>query len=512
MKRDWLEHKLQEKLSGHIQSDIDLDTVWQDIEEIRYPRKKRRYFFYLIWLMAGVALLGLLLNSKISQLPVENPSEKASIQNVVLNEQQVNRNDNSNNLIIDNSDKIKSDQNIVQLHNEKLTKSQSIAKPKVSQSKINPNGSSNVSNSKTSKSITSKSITSESITSERINTETLNNSINRTYPTKINSPRQNKIDPNKKSRSSQNFSFVTPDSEKTLGLNNNLNGSSVEKSQFSQADIGRSFIHVESLESTAMSFDFLTNETMLLKPIADFHQSLYNDRPTLELGIAYSYGRSTGSIAGNEDKIILREDESHVDAQQVHVKLRKLISRNFSIQTGILLSQHVKLFQSEYNKVRTEERENLILEIISRNDGSTELVRGVGSAIITESGEIRNYQRYRTLSIPLQIGYQMTLNDHISLQLDGGIHLGYSLQNRGRSFYNSDSNSYVNINDLGYKNKFYMGHMYALGFKTKISKSINFDIGINSNWDLTDRNSELDVTDKFNRYGIYLGITKVLAQ
>jgi len=508
MKRDWFEQKLQRKLSSHIQSDIDLDTVWQDIEEIRYPRKKRRYFFYLIPLLAGLALLGVLLNIKLSPLPATNPPKEA-LENVVLHKEQEDINDKSNNLITDQRDQLKK---TVQIHDERLTNTQSFAKSKNTENKINFIASDSVNKNVISESIISESITSESITSESITSETSKNKINSTYPTKINTPKQHKFDQNNKTRTLQNNSFVKLHSDQTIVFSENLSKSDIENAQNRYADIERSLIQMKTLESKVSSLSPISTEISLLRPILNFHQSANNHKPSLELGIAYGYGRSAGTIVANEVKIRQREGESHVDAQQVHVNIRKKIKRKLSIQTGLLVSQHVKLFQSEYSKVRAEEREDLILEIIGRNDGSTELVRGVGSATITERGEVKNYQRYRTVSIPMQIGYQITLNDILSLQIDAGINLGYSLENTGRSFYNAEANAYVDIKDLGYRNKFYMGHMYAIGFKTKVSESLNLDIGINSNWDLTDRNTELDVTDKFNRYGIYLGVTKNLAR
>lgn len=475
MKKDWLEKKLLEELSGDMHTDINLDDMWNEIEEKRYPSKRRFPFF---WIFIGcIPLLCILIMTLRKTTIVDNLSG----------------------------------------YNSNLDTHSPVSKNDHKQL------------------IGNESIMMNDLTQDRGTTPAVNNLQNTlsTSP-QINDtdsrmePSQNKLSRDKTKGKTGRFDQLTekrprnenPFWQSNLFLQNSLNKDQTNNPIYENHNEGIIIPKTitEEIEADNETAKWVTrvlkselkplqHQLILTLPFADNTWNTNSNTNPWQIDILYSYGISSGKLEGTSMSINDRlSNERYIDAQELGIYVSYPLGSKVFVRSGIEYNQHLKNYKKNFNYEYTEEREDVLLEVIYKNDGTTEYVRGPGRIKVIDSGNVNTYHRHMTVAVPLEIGYNILSQRNLSVRYTGGFSIGYGFAS-GYSVYDEANAVSTQITNLGYQSGINVAAKSAIGLQTKLTESLDFNLGINVSVDLTDRNRLTTDEEKFNRMGFFTGVS-----
>lgn len=461
MKNDWLNKNLEEKL-GEYDSPLDIENAWESLQNKRQPKKKNRFFFF--WIFSGLMTIGVagsyfLLNDK---------SDNNTITKLENNLEEVNQpfeNIETPYSTLPNSE------NNSQLHSDKNITSETKTIFNKNKNLENHNYSNSKNNQLDENSNTSFS---EVINNAVVNTITPNSNLVFSKKTNDNFivPNQNEEKGNEKIKSLVD-SIISPKEKTPMAVIflPNLKMSLLELPSHENFDI----LNLNSSKKYTQQ---------VLDPVLiPFHPKKY-----LHLNVGYGV-RSTGKILTNEKPL---------DILSFNILYEKYFPhKNVYFKTGITFDQFVNSTEKISEQIVTAPHDNQLIEINHFQNGTTENVFGITDISTIEKTNEKNYNRYRLVSIPIIIGYDI-FSHRSNIQIEAGF---------ARSILGIHSGKYFDLVDSDFEKQRVWQGLYGLNFNFRTGSRINIFSSLKGNYHFNKmgKSDQLDM-EKFRFHQVQIGL------
>ncbi|MFK7771698.1 MAG: hypothetical protein AB8F94_06150 [Saprospiraceae bacterium] len=463
MKQDWLDNNLDDKL-GDYDSPMDLENAWELLQAKRQPPKKKKNFLFF-WMLFGFLTIGVtgsyfLLNNEtdnnynnvITETEVSSKTESQPLEETVSTSPILpdSRNTNQNNI----------DDNII-------TETKTIQNASKNKSYENQN----YSNSKETKS----GIEKNTPFSKTKNNNVITSDENLGFPKKstigLISPKENETDKAVKN---------------TIQIDSAISQKEVQPI---------AVLFLPSLETSLLKFSQEENYEIL--------DVSYYSIPTV-----YPPSTSTpnyfGIVAGYgiQTKGQVLPEESSLDAVTVNAFYEYRFGRSkWFFKTGINYDQFVKKLETTTEQSFSEEVDNQLITVNHFQDGSTQDVFGVADVAKIEKTSSKNFNRYRLISIPMTVGYDLISLNRASLQIEGGM---------ARSILGFHSGKDFDMIESDFKKQGVWQGLYGLNLNVKTGARTNIFTSLKGNYHFNKigQSEQLDQLDleKFRIHQIQVGL------
>lgn len=232
--------------------------------------------------------------------------------------------------------------------------------------------------------------------------------------------------------------------------------------------------------------------------------------PRWAIGITAGYGTNKVSLDGKDSGTVdRRKSEEHpLDLITVGGDVRYYLTKKVFLQSGIYYTQFTDRREASWEQTTTFEDSNYLLERTILIDGTIEEIYGpaILQRIVSFNEVIHN--RYRSLQIPVAIGYSIPLSRQWLLNVQGGIGVNIWHHSSGAV---TDGSNRISLGDAGYRT---WGTLDALG-RFEVCYRLNIPgwylgVGGYGQTGLTDRISDDAMGERRHSFGGQFVIRKVL--
>ena len=462
MKDDWLNKKLEEKLDNY-DSPMDLENAWESLQAKRQPPKKKNRFFFF-WVIFGLLTMGV----GGSYFFLNNEAD--NIANVIQEADHFSKNQNS--------------------HFEKTESSSPT--PSISKKTNQNNADAIVSTETKTIQNTSKNITHKNQNySDQKETKTKlkeNVSFSKTKNNKVNTSIANLDFPKK---SMPNLIFPKQDNQES-----NISIDSIVPQKTTQPI---AVLFLPSLEMSLVNLSQKESYEKLNASYSGFYSSQLTEPriapvsiyPDKYLIISVGYGiRSKGKVLTGENPL---------DIISVNALYEKhFLNKRIYLKTGINFDQFVNKTKSTTQQNLTESRDNQLIAVNHYQNGTIENVFGTTNVSEIEMTTEKNFNKYRLISIPIIIGYDILSSYRSNLQIEAGF---------ARSIFEFHSGKYFDLVDSDFKKRGVWQGVYGLNFNFKTSSRTNIFTSVKGNYHFNKigKSDQLDM-EKFRFHQIQFGL------
>ena len=472
MKENWLKEELYRRLSKK-ESDSDLDQLWLELEAKRYPQKRRRplWFWFVPVLFISFACLYMIVPNMVDSSTIKSNDNSLSPRSDLS--------DKSPNHIAGNTDSAQGN----------------------------------------------------------ISVQVTETTVGRDH---LTVPRNSDLDILMKSEASNQFNGDQASIDHALsyqGLANHmkdigsssiidLRNESTQEELVRESDIhfndevlvSRSIFMLSQIEGRPLSL--LNSRVPNLNELSPYPNRLpkiENASSYNHIGFSSSYGHMASDLTGNSSMTpgyFTKEffnERSRLENSQNYLDLtlfyKHYFRNNITIQTGLSYQHYTSKYQVMSSDVTTEIISDT-LEIYVVNDEILDVK--IGDVPITKTTHIltTNYLKYRMIRVPVLIGYELGINDKMSLSLATGVSVGILMIGDSR-FLNPDplSESYLGFEDSGYSKSFALESISQLSVNRTFSGRWVASIGMKYNIDLKDRlRADMPGDQRLSSFNFMLGI------
>ncbi len=427
MKDNWFENKMNERFD-EFDSDLDLHAAWEELEQLRQPKKKKRRGLVFWWFGTGTAVvllsLGFLLNSYLT-------SEISNKKAIPRLEASHKINDNTTTLPTDNQQVKSIKQNSSFLKNDILIEE---------------------------------------------------NLIEKKIPEKLN---------NYSKKSETNLLFTNSEfhHNSTQRSKNSLsNDRLAHKSQIRATEQSRkSFSPISITPHLVKSIAYLPqNELELLIPETNIKKDSEDELPPNKyklntVGITLNYGKAfrTAPVGrGINSAYFQRRDlaETPLDAWSTQLFYQRRNKKQWFLQANLAYFQTTNLFEDNYSVSRLKMLENQVVQVNRYPNGSSEEITADVLATEEETTNASFYQRYRHAFIGLDIGKEKDLGSDFNLRLALGAEYSLFRKDTGKIYADENSlDSYLELSDATDDT----GNIFAVKLSLEIGKKFKDNNEIN---------------------------------
>lgn len=230
------------------------------------------------------------------------------------------------------------------------------------------------------------------------------------------------------------------------------------------------------------------------------------------LGITYQYSKIGRTIKGENIHYLDRRNfnEDFLESNHIAIKLRRQLKKGFYLQFGIHLSRYRAKLVDQYQTFEHKVFENQVVEII-QNGLQEESIIGSVTGTQTQIHTNTRFQQYLELSLPLQLGWQIPLNQRLSIDLMTGARFSIWNKTSGYTFESATSiGTYQMLDELRYKKAGVITGVSSLLLSQQIGRGTTISAGIQAYYDWTNRLSDKSESDKFYGYGLQISLLKQL--
>jgi len=492
MKNDWLKNNLQDRLADK-PSDFDMDSMWNEIQAKRAPKKDRR----IIWI--PTILLTAIIGSVLLYQNLRNTNSVSTNEQTAAN--------------------INTDSALESLKTQQTQQTKVIEAETAQES--------SATNSDIIKSSVNKP--KQSINNRSTNTSIVNELTNNILPIKTASnANSNNHRPEISTQQNLNSYITSPAvSNKTSIMTSPISNSIVKLSEPES-------IHTHNTESIGIiecslipilshvqlsdypRYDDLNKRMAAFLPSKSTAPSASKiNRLPIRLGFEFTFGESQRTLTSEnpdlENWLTVRNvNEEMLDQLSGAFTMRIPLHRGFYLQTGLEYQQYTSKLSTEVYDFSTE----LIKDTISI------LVNPQGMVISAMEGDVirqnsimtryTRFQKYRSVGIPLLAGKNFKLSDKGQLSLNAGVLVSLSSFNTGEIQKNALSpDDFGEMETLGYDVNLQWQSSVSAEYHYSISKSTALYGGVMLRNDLTNRaNQASDISDKFQSYNLKIGWMK----
>ncbi|MFK8009326.1 MAG: hypothetical protein AB8H03_23395 [Saprospiraceae bacterium] len=456
MKQEWLDKNLDDKL-GDYDSPMDLESAWESLQAKREePKKKKKNRFFFFWVIFGLFTIGV----GGSHFFFNNGNDHTYINTIPkLEDKLENENQhfgkiekasptplNSKNTTLQNVDK-----NIT-------TKTKTIQNTRKNKSFENQNYST-PKNAKTN------------VDANPLFSKTKNNAVS---------------DVNLDSSEKSNENFISPNQDEA-------NKAITIDSTIPQREVQPiAVLFLPSLEPNLLNLSRQENLEILNPSYAGI-PILYPPTASTPnyFGIAAGYGiHSKGQVLPQENSL----DAITVNAFYEH----RFGRTNWFFKTGINYDQFIKKMETTTELPFSEEDDDQLITVNHFKNGTVQNIYGVADVSKIEKTTSKNFNRYRLISIPMIMGYDLISLNRASLQVEGGI---------ARSIFGFHSGKDFDLIDSDFEKRGVWQGLYGLNFNFRTGTRTNIFTSLKGNYHFNNigKSDQLDM-EKFRLQQIQIGL------
>ncbi|MFK7771695.1 MAG: hypothetical protein AB8F94_06135 [Saprospiraceae bacterium] len=467
MKQDWLDNNLDNKL-GDYDSPMDFESAWESLQAKRQaPKKKKKFFFF--WIIFGLFLTGaggsyFLLNDKTDN----------NYNNIIT--------DTKNSLETESQPSGKISTTSPTLSNSKKTNQNNVDTKINTKTKINQNATinksdenQNYSNLKEAKSGVEKNASFSNTKNNNIITSDENLDFSKKSNSNLIFPKQN----------------VTEKAIKNTVLIDSTTSQKVVEPI--------ALLFLPSLETRLLKLAQPQNLEKIDANFSELDYSLFDEsdkvltklKPKNYLVISGGYGnRSQGKVMAAENSL---------DVMSVNALFEKRFSdRRIYLKTGINFDQFVNSIETKTEELYTQQLENQLITVNHFHNGTSQDVYGMADVPTIERTTSNNFNRYRLISIPMIVGYDLISRNRMSLQVEGGM---------ARSILGLHSGKDFDLIESGFENQGVWQGIYGLNFNVRTGARTNIFTSFKGNYHFNKIgvSDELEM-EKFRFHQIQVGL------
>ena len=440
MKEDWLDNSLGDKLDGY-ESPLDLENAWESFQAKREaPKKKNRFFF--LWILLGVITIGLggsylLLNDTTSDALTETIIEEDNSKTSSSTLVETEKTNSNNNTFTSNENRSNATENIsYENQNASVRREANSPSSKVGDQILDP------------------AITHFAPEEKQADALIL--------------PVQNEEEGNIETE--------------TIDANNELE------------DFAITFL--PSLKSNALELPLQSKVEILNASFSDLGKKTIIKSKSLSIspfhfGIVAGYGlRSKGKVLSNEKPL---------DVISTNLFLEKRIfSDRLYLKTGINFDLFVNKVETSTETDLTQLENNQLIAVNHFQDGTIQEVFGVGKIQTIEKTTTKNFNRYRLISVPLILGYDVVSSNRIILQVEGGM---------ARSIFGNHSGKDFDLVDSDFEHQGVWQGLYGLNLNYNLGRNLNIFSSVKGNYHLNKigKSEQLEM-EKFRFHQVQIGL------
>jgi len=201
------------------------------------------------------------------------------------------------------------------------------------------------------------------------------------------------------------------------------------------------------------------------------------------------------------------KSETILETTDLFLSITRYFNNRISVSVGVQYSQIIEEFIHTDSTISISKIFSDTAFIFSNGV----YTGGMVNKTTTDYRTIKSPNRFKYLSIPIGIYYYIPIRKN-QIQLGGGINIdlwskytGYSLD-----FNNKTINSHKKLDEL-YKRPIGISSVFiSVKYKFKLKNKFMANIGIKSTMDIMSSNRSKKITQKYNQYGINLGLSYLL--
>jgi len=526
MKKDWLDKQLKRRL-GEKSHDLDLDDMWERIEDAR--KKKKRRIVPIWWMGFGLSILlmsGYLMFNQENNYLNNNAPSKPIVPS--------SNNDLANKIKPVHSESIYEYGTLDD--NEQMTSSSIIDKQTNQETKIDKVQEAKYSIHKDESNTpvrndeviflkdqnNSLQIKTEKQASENFIIQSKSNPISNTQ---LNNRSITSLEKNRNTTSEdQNNLNLSNDHPKGLSTSINI---PLKTSNIKDAIINRNELDINSNRRLTKHYAPLPNDLSHIYSIdkidgptlenvnslGDLFINQFNHDSAFEIGLLFQYGIHSSKLSTdlniNNEYVNQRNLlENDMDVFMGKLFIRKYINEFIFIQSGLHYYHHYQSFNFTEKITTQEMRDDILIEIFRKADGTEEEIRGKGNVDITTETQKKTYQRFTALSIPLSIGYRQKMSDAFGLEFSLGLDYNFLGTSNGLVITTEnplDVNQNVPLSTV-YKNTGIINALSEFHFTGNLGQNLHYKLGLYYMNGLNNRITLEGLDDRFSSFGLSGGL------
>ncbi len=438
-KDDWLKEKLVERFDA-FDSGLDLDQAWQELEERRNPKQKRRGFIY--WIL-GIGFLGGLMFTFWNK---DNSAASLSetIQVVEENREDLEFTNQKEILLIEN------------------TKEETVVVDESTERKNR---------------IILKTQTQNTIgTQKKQNLELANTNLNERFSYLLNDINTGSIAATlNMTEANATTAKAKAEKEDIIIAETFAERNSVFQEKKIPIVIGN--LGIQKVESLVFSGDKKEN----LVPPAIVRPLKISAGHSFGFNFAYGKHKRTMLAIGEDVTELIANrnlQESPLDAIELNIFYRKRMPWTSYLEFGIGFMQTSYLFEDQTQTVSYNLLEDQITEVHNFPDGTQENILGSIFEKETVTRDSKFYQNFRQLHLNTSLGKEIGINESTGLLFSAGLEYSLFSQIEGVSFANSEILSYGSLDKLGYKSEGVFAGLLGLGVYGRIGSANKIELSL----------------------------------
>lgn len=225
------------------------------------------------------------------------------------------------------------------------------------------------------------------------------------------------------------------------------------------------------------------------------------------VGINYAIANAHRNLTGGRaDYTQRRQEEQFLEANRIELSITRDLSTYFFFQTGLAWTQYRSRIEENIQTITSPVQfENVITETQTKDNLTEEIIgTATGSQLIIN--RFTRYQRYQTLSIPVQLGVSLRLSSQWQLRASTGVLIGVLGQSAGNTFASAlPDGVYQPVSELNYRTAGMLEGIGRLNLLRSFGKS-HVTVGLQGALDINNRFKDTTSgVDKFSNYGVQVG-------
>ena len=490
MKEDWLDKSLENKLDNY-ESPMDLENAWSALQARREkPKKKKRFFFF--WLLFGLLTIGAWVSYFIlnNQSDTVSASKQESVSETIT--ELGYQNENIENGFGKTTPNISAVADVEKIDSKNQVEKSESPTLKSTEDNINTSekwkrGNQNYpppTEEATLLSVATYSENEEGTFAKSKNNLSAKQQAGNTYT----SGEEESFIENTPSI------FVLPEEEKAV------KPTLLEDSILVQKE-NQTFAFIPSFKMKLLDFpqsgevEVMNNFEFTQKEMAELIKwNPKNTNLSSYFGLSVGYGtRSTGKVF---------RDENPLDLISFQAFYEKGFGKNFYFKTGINFDQMVNSFENSSEQILTDPRTNQLITVNHFQNGTTEDIFGMGEVSNLERTTNKDYHRYRLVSIPVIVGYEIKPFRKSTFQIEAGM---------ARSVFTNYSGRTFELSDLDLQKQGVWQGVYGLSWNYKLRNRSRLFASVQGNYHFNEigKSTQLDL-EKFWFHQFQVGIKKHL--
>ena len=232
--------------------------------------------------------------------------------------------------------------------------------------------------------------------------------------------------------------------------------------------------------------------------------------------MSFMYGLNQDDLSTTVDSLGLgalverrSQVESKLDYLSFNVAYKHFLNNKLFLSLGLGIEQYTSRFEYEQYTFTSGSRVDTT-EIIIYGNGETAFVSEEVPFVTTTINRNQNYLKYRSMILPVGVGYYSSSNEDFNIELEGGLIYHLMMMNRGNVLSSATVMDEVTpLEDL-YVGSNHLSSYVGFSISRNLGEQWTLGLGVRAQIDLTNRaNNESQLNHKMSSYGSQISLSRV---